>query len=454
MSKAVITESLLTDIADAIRAKTGGAGTLTPAQMALAISNIAQSGKPMSYDDDVLFIDYDGSLVYTYTADEFLSFTDMPQNPSHEGLISQGWNWPLADAQAYIAKYGRLVIGQNYITSDGKTRLYISLPYSGTYADTLTIQVAFYDRSDINNAINIDWGDGVNEDYSKSEYATDGQFLISHTYAAAGDYVIAIDFPSYIDGRDDVTITLGSSTGASLVQYAVAWETSSRVLADPLIKIEIGDYISSFAGKLGQRLQSITVPVTTPFLCIGRTRFQDCFALRGLVIPYVPGTTPSLNYLNFHQCFQLQAIACPPNLAFSTQTSFSGCYKLSTITMPEATSGVLNKIAETMQSLTYVSIADGVTATCFRLFYQMYALMTVVLPSTLTSIVSGTFASCRCQRLVMLAETPPTLAAADAIPDSLKVIEVPYSDDHSILEVYKAATNWATYADIMVEKEA
>ncbi len=44
MSKALITESLLTGIADAIRAKTGETGTMTPAQMATKIGTISGGG--------------------------------------------------------------------------------------------------------------------------------------------------------------------------------------------------------------------------------------------------------------------------------------------------------------------------------------------------------------------------------------------------------------------------
>ena len=43
MSKAIITESLLTDIADAIRSKLGSSDTYTPAEMAAAISQIAST---------------------------------------------------------------------------------------------------------------------------------------------------------------------------------------------------------------------------------------------------------------------------------------------------------------------------------------------------------------------------------------------------------------------------
>ena len=43
MGKAIITESLLTDIADAIRSKLGGSDTYTPAEMAAAIGQIAST---------------------------------------------------------------------------------------------------------------------------------------------------------------------------------------------------------------------------------------------------------------------------------------------------------------------------------------------------------------------------------------------------------------------------
>ena len=66
----------------------------------------------------VNFYDYDGELVYAYTAEEFTQLSALPTNPTHDGLTAQGWNWSLSDAKAYVAKYGALNIGQTYITSD------------------------------------------------------------------------------------------------------------------------------------------------------------------------------------------------------------------------------------------------------------------------------------------------------------------------------------------------
>ena len=71
----------------------------------------------------VVFIDYDGTIVQSYTPTEFAALSALPSNPVHtaEGLTSQGWNWTLADAKTYVASSGKLTIGQMYITDDGAT---------------------------------------------------------------------------------------------------------------------------------------------------------------------------------------------------------------------------------------------------------------------------------------------------------------------------------------------
>ena len=62
--------------------------------------------KVPSADDDVLFYDYDGTLVKSYSKDDFLALTAFPENPSHEGLTAQGWNWSFEGAKSYVTKYG------------------------------------------------------------------------------------------------------------------------------------------------------------------------------------------------------------------------------------------------------------------------------------------------------------------------------------------------------------
>ena len=110
MSNYIATDTDLTSVANAIRAKGGTSAPLEfPSGFVNAIDAIP-TGSVSVPRKDVIFIDYDGTVLYAYTAAEFAQLTEMPANPSHEGLTAQGWNWSLADAKAYVAKYGGQVI--------------------------------------------------------------------------------------------------------------------------------------------------------------------------------------------------------------------------------------------------------------------------------------------------------------------------------------------------------
>ena len=117
----------LTSIADAIRESGGLSRNLTfPGDFVTAIENIPGGGATLieknitqngtyvaSLDNadgysqvavnvsggssefhkpQVYFYDYDGTLLYTYTREEFLALSSLPANPDHstEGLTAQG----------------------------------------------------------------------------------------------------------------------------------------------------------------------------------------------------------------------------------------------------------------------------------------------------------------------------------------------------------------------------
>jgi hypothetical protein len=103
----------------------------------------------------VVFYDYDGTIVTSYSASAFAQLSQLPANPTHTGLVAQGWNWSLADAKTYVAKYGKLNIGQMYITASGATEIDVVMQ-EGRLEPTLTICV--------NGTITVDWGDGTTPD--------------------------------------------------------------------------------------------------------------------------------------------------------------------------------------------------------------------------------------------------------------------------------------------------
>ena len=126
---------------------------------------------------DVIFIDYDGTVLYQYTAEEFLALTAMPANPTgRTGFVAQGWNWSLADAQDYVERYGSHCIGQMYDTVDGSTLINVTLD-----GVILNVGLVFSRYSGSDSDITIDWGDGTEETTART-----------HIYASAGTYDIHI----------------------------------------------------------------------------------------------------------------------------------------------------------------------------------------------------------------------------------------------------------------------
>ena len=118
------------------------------------------------------------------------------------------------------------------------------------------------------------------------------------------------------------------------------------------------------------------------------------------------------------------------------------------------------------------AIPGGTNIGCFQ---QCRSLVSVVIPSTVTELGLGTFNSCvslesvevpaavtnmgnytfyNCtslQYVIMRPTTPPTIGKIGVFGGTSHPIYVPYSSDHSILNAYKAATNWSGYASRIFE---
>ena len=135
--------------------------------------------------DAIRFIDYDGTILYTYSPQEIEQMTELPPLPSHEGLICQEWNYTLEEIkqQPLFCE-----VGATYITDDGATRV------EATFTDTDNIfRFGFYARSNSGNVhaelMHINWGDGSEQVYY-NEMGSGGRTL-GHQYAP-GTYTISI----------------------------------------------------------------------------------------------------------------------------------------------------------------------------------------------------------------------------------------------------------------------
>ena len=159
MSIATDLQKLETDITNAYISISNNQGTIPNHKNTENLSDAIDSiNVPKFWTEpeikDVNFIDYDGTLLYSYYVDEVQEMTELPPLPIHPGLICQGWNWTLQD----LKDLGRdMEVGAMYITSDGKTKAYIEifedLPIEGTICYTQTVA----------NSVIVNWGDGTED---------------------------------------------------------------------------------------------------------------------------------------------------------------------------------------------------------------------------------------------------------------------------------------------------
>ena len=267
---------------------------------------------------EVNFLDYDGTILYSYTAAEFAALSSMPANPTHDGLTAQGWNWSLTNAKAYVAKYGKLNIGQMYITDDGKTRIYIHLE-EGRTSPVLGICP--------NGTVDIDWGDGTTHDTLTGSSTSTAVYTSAHNYAAPGDYVIQLT----------VTGSMGFGSNGLLV-YTSESDNRDFVYRNAIRKVELGSDVTSIGGRAFYccyNLSSITIPdgVTS----IGNEAFGGCYSLSSITIP--DGVT-SIGNSAVGACATLSSSTIPDSVTSFGNYAFYNCYNLSSITIPDSVTSI------------------------------------------------------------------------------------------------------------------
>ena len=445
------------DIAAAIREKAGVTALYKPAEMAAAIRAIqtggGSGGAPTGSVGlkDVNFYDYDGNLVASYTLDEAQALTALPDGPAHDGLVFQGWNWPLESVNALTKPMN---VGAMYITDDGKTRLHIRIAAEGR------MNVPLYISQTVANGVTIDWGDGS----ATETLAGTGNVNTTHTYASIGDYVITLD---PVNG-----CTLGLGSGSS--SYCVLGSTSDngKVYCNLLQAVNIGKNVTSIGNSAFQAcysLASITIPKSVTII---RTKaFSYCFSLASITIP---ASVTSISSDAFYYCYSLASITIPASVTSIGSDAFSFCTSLASITIPASVTIIRTNAFSYCYSLASITISDSVTSIGSGAFYYCFSLASITIPDSVTSIDGNAFYYCLSLASITIPDsvtsiggnafyncfgmaeyhlkptTPPTLYSTNAfsgIPSDC-IIYVPAG----CLEAYQNETNWTTYASYMKEE--
>lgn len=418
---------------------------------------------------EVNFYDYDGTLLHSYTVEEAQALTELPELPTQKGLICQGWNWSLEDIKAH----NRAVdVGATYITDDGKTRLYIHIAEE----DRMTVPLKF--TQTVANGVTIDWGDGSDVE----TVGRTGSISTSHTYVSVGDYVISLDV------ADGCTVSFGGSNVSDSILGDRNVETNM------LQRVEFGAGISILNGFAFNGSYSLTsVVISNGVTSFGRCTFQNCFALPSIVIPnsvnsigdtafskgyslvsvVMPNSITSIGSNTFTACDSLPSIVIPNSVTGIGSSAFKDCHSLASVVLSNSVSSIGNSAFESCYSLKSIVIPNGVTSIGNYTFRYCQSLASIVIPNGITSIGSSSFYNCTSLVSVLIPNSVmsianqafyycngvafydftnhtavPTLSSTNAftsIPSDCQ-IRVP----ESLVEEWKAATNWATYADQIV----
>lgn len=372
------------------------------------IDDIPSGGGTSLEDKPVIYIDYDGTVLYGYTAEEFAQLTEHPANPDHSGddipLTSQGWNWTLSDAKTYVASKGYLVIGQMYITTDGAT--YIGIDTTLTENKKFTTSgITVYFNQNTANGVSVDFGDGT----TPQTVSGTGDKTLSHTYATDGQYVIKF---TPVSGLFTIRNPFFGST---------AWNDRYNLL-NAVTFIRFGGSLrTNFdIGRIGNyNIETITFPENAR---VGTVAPNGKF--KTLVIPSGHTSVGCFNY-----CMDLKYVSIPKSVTDIVADGFARCFSLKIATLPDIMNSLGNQVFNSCTSIerivmptTLTSFGTNLFASCANLKHvniptnlksipylgSCYILETITLPSN-TETIDGTFINCYNLRVCDIPSTLKTL---------------------------------------------
>ena len=189
--------------------------------------------------------------------------------------------------------------------------------------------------------------------------------------------------------------------------------------------------------------------------------FQNCNHLQ----VNLPNKLESVGTNGFYACYDMICTELPQTLTTLDANAFYRCTNLTAKIMPVITS--MGNYAFSESGVTFEEIPNGVTLSpyCFRECenltnltfkndgilpnYCCYAcsnLEEIEFSGDISSIGNRAFVSnTKLKTITIHNTTPPTLQSA-SFPKTVEAIYVPAS----ALETYKSATNWSSFADVMI----
>lgn len=381
------------------------------------------------------FIDYDGTILYSYNATEFASLSALPANPTHTGLTAQGWNYTKAQISTQLTAMPNdpIYVGQMYTTSSGATEVDITLDNSDFLSPYLCIAP--------NGTVVVDWGDGSSTNTLTGSSNT-ALVYQQHTYSQTGDYTIKLTVSS---GK--FTFYNSASNYAGVLRTINAANDRSRNKAYSstitAIRLGTGANVGSNAFAHCYSMRSITIP--SAITSIGNNAFYYCTSIYSITIP---STFTSIGSYVFYNNNSLRIVSIPSGVTSIGSNAFAYCFSMQSITLPSGVTTIDSSAFAYCYTFQGITIPGGITSVAASTFQNCTSLQKLTIPSGVTSIATKAFQNCYDMHEYHFKRTsPPTLANTDAFSGIMSgtVIYVPSAQ----LNTYKGASQWSNYSSYM-----
>lgn len=365
MAEYLIQDETLKLLATGIRQKGGITAELTPKDM---IKNLfaLETETDTGLTSGVNFYDYDGTLLHSYTLKEAQELTALPEAPTHDGITFAGWTHTLEKVNDTLTT---LDVGATY--NSESTQMTINLTEPTTFS--------FYFEQSISDDTSIDWGDG-----STAETLSEtGAVCASHSYAAAGEYVIKltsaegeIEFGIANDKYATLTYNGDGVNGNTFGAFIGSGEPNANALL--VTRIVLGNNVRMGNGHY-------TVSSTK---VVYSSEFYHCENLESLIISV---GVNQIGTETFRECHKLKCVIIHKNVDFA-RYSFRACIGMTKVIF--ASGFWFNG-----------SYGEGA-------FYGCSALESIDLPPAVTETVGSAFYGCTAlKRIHCRSKTPPSFGS-------------------------------------------
>ena len=247
--------------------------------------------------------------------------------------------------------------------------------------------------------------------------------------------------PQVVDGSI-TELTAEDLAGATKLRDNIFLQYSS------LKKVVIPDSVTSIGNYAFRDCSGLTsVTIGNGVTSIGNNTFYNCSKLTSIIVP--DGVKTVGSYV-FYGCSSLADVVIGNGVTVITNSMFYLCMSLTRIIIGNNVISIGDGAFFACTYLTNITIPDGVTSIGASAFNACEALTNITIPSNVTSMGSLALkigSSGNKATIIMLPTTPPIIASNTFVADCLNKIIVPKGAG----DTYKAATNWAAFADYIEE---